>query len=215
MRVAGDDAIDAVVAAVVEHAHDADVAVDVDLELADQLLGDGAAAVNRCAAIETPLLRPAAHEAGDHEALGEDHDDAGGVPGGEPNAREFVAGLEEEHAGEQQREGAGPGEKHTRHLADEGSERRLRVQAEHVEAGNGHDRRHGDGNGVVRAADDSRLVDVECGDGEAQQANDTDVAGAHGAADDHHRHQARLVLDAEIGEARHFARDVCLHRLRD
>ena len=33
-RIAGDDAVDAIVAAVIEDAHDAHVAVDVDLELA-------------------------------------------------------------------------------------------------------------------------------------------------------------------------------------
>ncbi len=125
------------------------------------------------------------------------------------------AGLEEEYGGEQQREGRRPGEQDARHLADEGVERRLRVEAEHVEAGDGHHGRHGDGGHVVGAADDRRLVDVGHGDGEPEEEDDGDVAGAHGAADDHHRHEARLVVDAEVGKARDFARDGRLHRLRD
>ncbi len=89
-RIAGNDAIDAVVAAIVEDAGDADVAVDVDLELADELLGDGAATVDRRAAIEASLLRPAANEAGDHQTLAQQHEDADDVPGGEPHAREVI-----------------------------------------------------------------------------------------------------------------------------
>ena len=214
-RIAGDDAIDAIVAAIVEHAGDADVAVDVDLELADELLRDGAAAVDGGAAIEAALARPMLDEARHDEALAEQHDDAGEVPGGEPDAREVVADLEEEHAGEQHCEGGRPGEQHARHLADERVEPRLRVEAQHVETGDGHDRRHGEGGHVARVADDHRLVDVEEGDGEAEQADDGEVAGAHGAADDHHRHEAGLVLDAEVGEARDLMRDGPRNRLRD
>ena len=52
---------------------------------------------------------------------------------------------------------------------------------------------------VVR--DDDRLVDVGEGDGEAEDADEGDVQGAHGTADDDHRHQACFVVEPEVGEA--------------
>lgn len=118
-RVAGDDAVDTVVSAVVEHAHDAHIAVEVDLELADEALGNSAAAVNGGAAEEAALAGPVVHHGADGDTLGHQRNRSGCVPEREPDAGELVSRFEEEQSRDEQCERGGPAEKRARHLADE------------------------------------------------------------------------------------------------
>ena len=119
-RIAGDDAVDAIVSAVIEDAHDADVAVEVDLELLDELFRDGAATVDGSAAEEAPLAGPVVHDRADGEALGDECNRARRIPEREPDAGELVSHFEKEQSRNEQRKRRGPAEENARHMTDEG-----------------------------------------------------------------------------------------------
>ena len=205
--IAGDDPVDAVVAAVVEHAHDAHVAVDVDLELADELLGDGAAAVDGRAAIKAALARPVTHERGDGKTLGDERGGAGGVPQGKPYAGELVAHLQEEDAGDEQSEGGGPAQEQPRHLPEGRGEGGKRVKAQKLESAHRGEAHRGDG-------DQERHVGLRRSARRRKGARSPAPAAttvpksssANRAADHNERDEARLVVEAEIGKTRDLAR---------
>ena len=123
----------------------------------------------------------------------------------EPDAREVVADLEEEHAATSSAKAAVQPRRTRGIWRMSEVKARVRVEAEHVEAGDGHERGHGDRGHVERAADDRRLVDVESGDGEAEEADDGEVAARTAPRTTTERDEARLVVEAEVGEARDCA----------
>ena len=201
-RIARHDAVDAVIAAVVEDAHDAHVAVDVDLELADELLGQRAAAVDGRAAIEAPLARPVAHERRNGKTLRDDRGSAGGVPQGEPHARELVPHLHEEDAGDEEGEGGGPPEQQARHLPQRRGEGGERVETQKLEGGN-RGKTHGrDGEQERDAPGDDRLRNVKERDPQSQKDDCPEIEQANRAADHNQGHEARLIVKAEVGQAR-------------
>ncbi len=107
LGIAGDDGRRARIVTVVENAADADVAVALRLERADEFLCRRAAAHDDGATLQPSVRHQPAHHEPHPGAICGKHRNAHGEPQAEPHAREFGRGLRQEadHHQHQQRQG--------------------------------------------------------------------------------------------------------------
>jgi hypothetical protein len=187
----------AVVIAVVEDAADAQAGVALRLQRLDQFLAGRPAADDRHAALKPAHPGEAQHDERDRQAFGEQQHEPDGIEGGEPDARDLVADLEEEEAGQRQQEQHRPAGSEPYRHGDEVAQRAEMIEVQRLEDGEPADRhqRHGDliGQGVVDLAGDIEGEDHPA-DGEDHQH----VGEAHQPLDQHRR---QCLLDRHGGDA--------------
>ncbi len=108
-RAAGDGGRGPLVAAVVEHADDADVGVLLRSDRLDQRIAALVCANHDGAPVEPAFAGPAAHEQEQRAAEADQHDQTDDVERAEPYAGEFRTGLGEEGRADHQQEHDRPG----------------------------------------------------------------------------------------------------------